>query len=280
MKGKLFIISTPIGNLKDITLRGIETLKSVDYIAHEDTMVTLKLLNRYKIKKKLISYHSWNEKKVRKEIIEILKSGKGVGLVSDAGTPCISDPGELIVKEAIENEIDIEVIPGPSAIINSLVVSGLKTTPFIFLGFFPKKKIEIENLIDKYFYIKATLIFYESPHRILETLSFLKDTFPERKGAVVKELTKIYENVYRGTIKELYDEIEKSEIKGEYVILIEGEEKSEREKDLEILKKLNFEKGEIFKFLTAKYRGIKNKIKNKLFFDKFCDKGRRNLPDI
>jgi len=148
-------------------------------------------------------------------MIEILKSGKSVGLVSDVGTPCISNPGELIVKDAIENKIDIEIIPGPSAIITSLVISGLKSTPFVFLGFFPKKKIEIENLIEKYFFIKATLIFYESPHRILETLSFLKDTFPERKGAVVKELTKIYEKVYRGTIKELYEKIEKSEIKGE-----------------------------------------------------------------
>ncbi len=265
MKGKLFIISTPIGNLKDITLRGIETLKSIDYIACEDIRVTLKLLNRYKIKKKLISYHSGNEEKVRKEIIEILKSGKSVGLVSDAGTPCISDPGELIVKDAIENEIDVEIIPGPSAIITSLVVSGLKTTPFIFLGFFPRKKREVLDLIDKYFYIKATLIFYESPHRILETLSFLKDTFPERKGAVVKELTKIFEKVYRGTIKELYEKIEKSEIKGEYVILIEGEEKSEWEKDLEILESMNLTKQEILKFMIKKYKGIKNTIKKRLF---------------
>ena len=267
MKGKLFIISTPIGNLKDITLRGIETLKSVDYIACEDTRVTLKLLNRYKIKKKLISYHSGNEEKVRKEIIEILKSGKGVGLVSDAGTPCISDPGELIVKDAIENGIDIEVIPGPSAIITSLVISGLKTTPFIFLGFFPRKKREVLDLIDKYFYIGATLIFYESPHRILETLSFFKDTFPERKGIVVKELTKIFEKVYRGKIKELYSEIEKSEIKGEYVILIEGGEKSEWEKDLEILESMNLTKEEIIKCMTKKYKGIKNTIKKRLFKD-------------
>jgi len=144
-------------------------------------------------------------------------------------------------------------------------VSGLKTTPFIFLGFFPKKKIEIENLIEKYFFIKATLIFYESPHRILETLSFLKDTFPERKGAVVKELTKIFEKVYRGTIKELYEKIEKSEIKGEYVILIEGEEKSEWEKDLEILESMNLTKQEILKFMIKKYKGIKNTIKKRLF---------------
>ena len=182
MKGKLFIISTPIGNLKDITLRGIETLKSVDYVAREDTRVTLKLLNRYKIKKKLISYHSWNEKKVRKEIIEILKFGKNVGLVSDAGTPCISNPGELIVKDAIENKIDIEIIPGPSAIITSLVISGLKSTPFVFLGFFPKKKIEIENLIEKYFLLKQHLFFMNHPIEFWKHYLFSKINFQKEKG--------------------------------------------------------------------------------------------------
>lgn len=264
MKGKLFIISTPIGNLNDITLRAIETLKNVDYIVCEDTRVTIKLLNKYKIKRKLISYHSGNEEKRRKEIIEILKSGKNVGLVSDAGTPCISDPGELIVKDAIENNIEIEVIPGPSAIITSLVISGLKTTPFIFLGFFPRKKIEIENLIEKYFFIKGTLIFYESPHRILDTLKILIKNFPERKVVLVKELTKIYEKIYRGKLVEIYEQIEKSEIKGEYVILIENEEKEEWEKDFEILKSLNFSKDEILNFLTKKFKGIKNLVKKRL----------------
>lgn len=265
MKGKLFIISTPIGNLNDITLRAIETLKNVDYIVCEDTRVTNKLLNKYKIKGKLISYHSGNENKRRKEIIEILKSGKKVGLVSDAGTPCISDPGELIVKEAIKNGIDIEVIPGPSSIITSLVISGFKTTPFIFLGFFPRKKSEIENLIEKYFFIKSTLIFYESPHRILETLKILKDKFPERNAVIVKELTKIYEKIYRGKIKDIYYEIEKNEIKGEYTILIENEERMEWEKDFEILKILNFKNEEILKFMSQKYKGIKNIIKKRLY---------------
>lgn len=265
MKGKLFIISTPIGNLNDITLRAIETLKNVDYIACEDTRVTNKLLNKYKIKGKLISYHSGNEEKRRKEIIEMLNKGKNVGLVSDAGTPCISDPGELIVKEAIENGIDIEAIPGPNSIITSLVISGLKTTPFIFLGFFPRKKGEIEDLINKYFFIKGTIIFYESPHRILETLNILKERFPERKGAVVKELTKIYERVYRGKLKEIYDEIEKSEIKGEYTILIENEEVKDWEKDYLILKKLNFKNEDILNFMTEKYKGIKNIVKKRLY---------------
>jgi len=267
LKGKLFIISTPIGNLNDITLRAIETLKNVDYIACEDTRITNKLLNKYKIKGKLISYHSGNEEKRRKEIVEILKSGKKVGLVSDAGTPCISDPGELIVKEVIENGIDIEVIPGPSSIITSLVISGLKTTPFIFLGFLPRKKGEIENLIDKYFFIKGTLIFYESPHRILETLKILKEKFPKRNVVIVKELTKIYEKIYRGKIKDIYYEIEKNEIKGEYTILIENEERMEWEKDFEILKTLNFNNEEILKFMTQKYKGIKNIIKKRLFKD-------------
>lgn len=265
MKGKLFIISTPIGNLSDITLRVIETLKSVDYIACEDTRVTYKLLNKYKIKKKLLSYHSGNEKKSSKKILELLKRGKSVGLVADAGTPCISDPGELIVKEALENGIYIEAIPGPSSVITSLVISGLKTTPFIFLGFFPKKKKEREDIINKYFYIKGTVIFFESPHRILETVNLLKEKFPEKKGAIVKELTKLYEKVYRGTLKELFNEIEKSEIKGEYIILIENEEKKEWEKDYEIFKKLEFKNEDILKFITEKYKGTKNIIKRKIY---------------
>lgn len=265
MKGKLFIISTPIGNLNDITLRAIETLKNVDYIACEDTRVTYKLLNKYKIKKKLLSYHSGNEEKRRNKILELLKRGENIGLVSDAGTPCISDPGELIVKEALENGIDIEVIPGPSSIITSLVISGLKTTPFIFLGFFPRKKKEREDIINKYFFIKGTIIFYESPHRILETLNLLKEKFPERKGAIVKELTKLYEKVYRGTLKELFNKIEKSEIKGEYTILIENEEKEEWEKDYETFKKLEFKNEDILKFITEKYKGIKNIIKRKIY---------------
>lgn len=265
MKGKLFLISTPIGNLKDITLRSIEVLKNVDYIVCEDTRVTIKLLNRYNIKGKLISYHSGNEKKRRKEIIEILKKGNNVGLVSDAGTPCISDPGELIVREAIENNIDIEVLPGASAIISSLLVSGLKTTPFIFLGFFPRKKSEIENLIKRYFYIKGTIIFYESPYRILETLKLLVEKIPNRNVAIVKELTKIHEKVYRGKLNIVYEEIKKSKIKGEYVVLIEGEEKEDWEKDYEIFKSLDFNKEEILKFMTKKYKGIKNIIKKRLY---------------
>lgn len=268
MKGKLFIISTPIGNLNDITLRAIETLKNVNYIACEDTRVTYKLLNKYKIKKKLLSYHSGNEEKSRYKIIELLKRGESVGLVSDAGTPCISDPGELIVKQALEIGIDIEVIPGPSSIITSLVISGIKTTPFIFLGFFPRKKKEREDLINKYFFIEGTIIFFESPHRILETLNFLKERFPERKGAIVKELTKIYEKVYRGTLNEIFNEIEKSEIKGEYIVLIENEEKEEWEKDYKILKNLEFKNEDILRFMTEKYKGIKNIIKRKIYENK------------
>lgn len=268
MKGILYIVSTPIGNLSDISIRALKVLREVDMIYCEDTRVTIKLLNRYKIKnKKLISYFKGNEIKRKDEIIEILKNGKNVALVSDAGTPCISDPGEVIVKEAIKEGIKVEVIPGPSSIISALVVSGMKTSPFIFLGFFPRKKGEIEDIIKNYFFIDATIIFYESPHRILRTLEILNDIFPERIASVVKELTKINEKVYRGKIKEIYEEIRKSEIKGEYIILIEGEKKEDWELDFEILKKLNFSKKEILDFITKKYKGVKNIVKKRLFED-------------
>lgn len=266
MIGKLYIVSTPIGNLSDISIRALKILREVEIILCEDTRVTLKLLNRYRIKnKKLISYFEGNELKRKKEVINLLKTGKSLALVSDAGTPCISDPGEILVKEAIKEGIMVEIIPGPSAIISSLVISGIKTTPFLFIGFFPRKESEIEDIINNYFFIDATIVFYESPHRILKTLEILKNRFPERNGAVVKELTKINEKVFRGKIKDLYEEIIKSEIKGEYVIIIEGEKKEEWEKDFEILKKLNFSNEEILKFMTQKYKGIKNLVKKRLF---------------
>lgn len=266
MSGKLYIVSTPIGNLSDISIRALKVLREVDIILCEDTRVTIKLLNRYKIKnKKLISYFEGNELKRKDEIINLLKKGKNIALVSDAGTPCISDPGEIVVKEAIKEGIAVEVIPGPSAIISSLVVSGLKNAPFIFLGFFPRKEKEIEEIIKNYFFIDATIVFYESPHRILKTLEILKNKFPDRIGAIVKELTKINERVFRGKLKDLYEEINKSEIKGEYVILIEREKKEEWEKDFEILRKLNFSNEEILKFMTEKFKGIKNIIKRRLF---------------
>ncbi|MDI6861411.1 MAG: 16S rRNA (cytidine(1402)-2'-O)-methyltransferase [Caldisericia bacterium] len=268
MKGILYIVSTPIGNLSDISIRALKILREVEIILCEDTRVTLKLLNRYRIKnKKLISYFEGNEIKRKNEIIDLLKKGKKLALVSDAGTPCISDPGEVIVKEAIKEGFKVEVIPGPSSIITALVISGMRTSPFIFLGFFPRKKGEIEDIIKNYFFIDATLIFYESPHRILKTLEILNEKFPERFASVVKELTKINEKVYRGKVKEIFEEISKSEIKGEYIILIEGKKKEEWERDFEILKKLNFSKEEILDFMSEKYKGIKNVIKKKLFKD-------------
>jgi 16S rRNA (cytidine1402-2'-O)-methyltransferase len=266
MKGKLYIVSTPIGNLLDISIRALKILREVEIILCEDTRVTLKLLSRYKIKnKKLISYFEGNEFKRKDEIISYLKQGKKLALVSDAGTPCIQDPGEIVIREIIKNGYDIEIIPGPSSIISSLAISGLKTVPFIFLGFFPRKKSEIDYLIERYFYIDGTVIFYESPHRILYTLEYLKEKFPERNCVVVKELTKIHEKVYRGKLKYIYEEIKNSEIKGEYTILIENEEKFEWEKDFEILKSLNLKNEDVLKFMTQKYKGIKNIVKRRLY---------------
>lgn len=220
--GKLFLVPTPIGNLKDITLRALETLKEVDIIAAEDARQTLKLLNHFQIKKTLISYHKHNEQTKGNEIIDKLKGGQSVAIVTDAGTPGISDPGAVIVSKCIEERIDFEVLPGATAITTALVYSGLDTTKFIFRGFIPRdtkgKKILISEIIES----KETLIFYESPHRILSTLTFLRENLGNRKIALCRELTKLYEEIKRGTIDDVFETFEGKVIKGEFVIVLEG----------------------------------------------------------
>ena len=179
-KGKLYLVPTPIGNLKDITLRALEVLKSVDEIAAEDTRQSLKLLNHFEIKKPLFSYHQHNEQGKSEQIISKLEDGISIALVTDAGTPGISDPGSVIVSKCIENNIDFEVLPGATAFTTALVYSGLDTTKFVFRGFIPRetkdRKVLVEEIKDK----KETLIFYESPHRLLDTLSFLKNSLGNR----------------------------------------------------------------------------------------------------
>ena len=199
-KGKLYLVPTPIGNLKDITLRALEVLKSVDEIAAEDTRQSLKLLNHFEIKKPLFSYHQHNEQGKSEQIISKLEDGISIALVTDAGTPGISDPGSVIVSKCIENNIDFEVLPGATAFTTALVYSGLDTTRFVFRGFIPRetkdRKVLVEEIKDK----KETLIFYESPHRLLDTLSFLKNSLGNRSIAVCRELTKLHEDIFRGTL--------------------------------------------------------------------------------
>ena len=220
MSGKLYIVATPIGNLEDITLRAIRTLKEVDIIIAEDTRQTLKLLNHFEISKPLISYHRHNEEIKVDSLIEKLQQGSNIALVSDAGTPVISDPGEIIVKEAINNNIQVIPIPGACALINGLIASGLETKEFSFFGFLSlNKKIRKEKLEEIYNENK-TVILYEAPHKILNTLKDLEQILDNRKIVLAREITKLHEEFIRGTISEVL-EIYK-EPKGEHIIIIEG----------------------------------------------------------
>jgi len=221
-KGRLYIVSTPIGNLDDITFRAIETLKKVDYIACEDTEHSLKLLNHYGIKKPLISYWSQKEKVRAEELIQKIKAGHSVAVITDAGTPGISDPGAIVIKKAIQENIDIIPVPGPSALIAALSVSGLPSDEFTFVGFLPVKQSQRKRKLLELSSEKRTIIFYEAPHRILQTLYDMLEVLGDRYITVARELTKIYEEVLRGKLSEVIEKLEQSKIAGEYVIVVEG----------------------------------------------------------
>ena len=229
MPGTLFIVSTPIGNLRDISIRALDILKNVDLILCEDTRVTKKLLDHYGIKTPTLSYHEHSKLKKIEYIIQLLKEGKNLALVSDAGTPGISDPGnkliELIVKD-LENEVKIVPIPGSSAITTAVSISGLPMDKFIFLGFPPakrKRKKFFEEVINS----KYPVIFYESPYRIIKTLNELNSLYTKyniqnTNTVVCRELTKKFETIYRGEIEEVLNQLKKNEIKGEFVVIVEG----------------------------------------------------------
>jgi len=220
MSGTLYIVATPIGNLEDITLRAIRVLKEADVIAAEDTRHTLKLLNHLEISKPLISYHRHNEETRQEVIIQKLIEGQNVALVSDAGTPGICDPGEVVIKKCIEENIEIVPIPGACAMINALICSGISTKEFIFLGFLPLNKNNREQKLNEIKNENKTIILYEAPHKLKETLKDLKKILEERKIVLARELTKIHEEFIRKDIDEL---IEISDnLKGEVVLIIEG----------------------------------------------------------
>jgi len=228
VKGTLYIVSTPIGNLEDITLRALRILKEVDIIAAEDTRHTQKLLSYYGISKPLISYWGAKEKVKSAQVLEILCSGQSVALVSDAGTPGISDPGAVLIKKAIEEGINVISIPGPSALIAALSVSGLLTHEFTFMGFLPHNKSQRRKVLTDLVLETRTLIFYEAPHRILETLLDIEKIFGDRKAAVIKEMSKFFEEIFRGKLPELSQKLKKSTIAGEYVIVVEGRGEEKR----------------------------------------------------
>ena len=229
-KGTLFLISTPIGNMEDITCRAVRTLKEVDIIVAEDTRRTRKLLSHYDIHKKIISYHDYNKINVSKKILSFLLSDKNVGLVSDAGTPCISDPGFYLVRIAIENDIKLVSLPGPSAILASLIISGLPPDRFIFEGFLPRSKGKKRKRLEKLAEETCTLILFESPHRIQKTLEEIYSIFGNRKVVIAREITKIYEEVIRTELQHLNAIKDFKKPKGEITLILEGKPKGKPHK--------------------------------------------------
>ncbi len=232
--GTLYLVGTPIGNLGDITLRALEVLKAVDLIAAEDTRHTRKLLNHYQIAKALTSYHRHNARERAGQLIEKIKGGQDIALVTDAGMPGISDPGYLIVKEAIQNHVDVLPIPGPSAALAALVVSGLPTDRFVFEGFLPRKKEEVRQRLADLVKEERTIILYEAPHRLKKTLVLCREHLGSGRFAVIaRELTKKFEEVLRGTLAELARLVEDREIRGEFCLIISGADKQEIETETE-----------------------------------------------
>ncbi len=257
--GKIYLVATPIGNLGDITLRAIEVLNKVDIIAAEDTRHTLGLLNHLNISKPLISYYKEVEKNKSEHLIEKVLEGKNVAIVSDAGTPCISDPGEEIVKKAINNDIEIIPIPGACAFINALIISGFSTKEFVFCGFLSTNRKEKVDKLNSFKNYTQTLVFYEAPHKLKNTLETIEEVFGNREICLVKELTKIHEERIYGTIKEVLERITSDSIKGEFVIVVQGSKQSDEDIRLESLCDLSLE--EHYRFYEKKGLDKKEIIK-------------------
>lgn len=230
MSGILFLCPTPIGNLQDISERVIKTLSEADAVAAEDTRHTGLLLDRLGIKKPLISYHKFNEKERSESLIKRLMEGEKIALVSDAGMPAISDPGQILVQKAHEAGITVTALPGPSAFVTALAVSGLSSRRFTFEGFLPEDREEAREVLDTLSLTPRTTIFYEAPHRLVKTLKVLEEAAGERPCVIVRELTKKFEEIRRGTLSELWAYFEENEPRGEFVILIEGSSREALEK--------------------------------------------------
>lgn len=231
-RGILYICPTPIGNLEDITLRTIRILGEVDLIAAEDTRHTIKLLNHYDIKKPLTSYHEHNIKEKGTMLIEKLNLGQNIALVSDAGMPGISDPGEELIRQAIDEGIEVVGLPGPTASITALVISGLSTDKFIFEGFLSSKKGDRKKELEKIKEYRKTTIIYEAPHRLINLLEDMSDILGDRKISISRELTKKYEETFRGTVAEALEKFKTLGVKGEFVLIVEG---NHEEEEIEVI---------------------------------------------
>lgn len=269
MFGTLYLVATPIGNLDDITLRAINVLRDVDFIAAEDTRHTLKLLNHLEISKPLISCYKENELIKSEVIISKLKDGKNIALVTDAGTPVISDPGEEIVHCAIENDIKVVPIPGACALITGLIASGISAKEFCFIGFLPVNKTEKTNKLSSLYDIDKTLIFYEAPHKLKNTLISISEVLGNRRITLARELTKLHEDFTYGFVNDILHDL--TEPKGEYVIIVEGNQNNEDEvvsrlnegsleEHFNFYKNLGYEKKDIIKMIAKDRNVTKNEI--------------------
>ncbi len=253
----LYFVSTPIGNLKDITYRAVEVLGAVDEIGCEDTRHSITLLNHYGIKKPLFSYHKFNERETADKIVQKLKEGKNVAIISDAGMPVISDPGNILAERLVLEGLEFTIIPGANAALSALVLSGMDASRFCFVGFLPEKKTEREELLEKYKGVLATLIFYSAPHDVKKDIETLYSVLGNRKAAAVKEITKLHERVERFNLADNLS----SEVKGEYVLIVEGAKEGEENahlSDEELVNKyvgLGFSKKDAIK-KVAKERNI------------------------
>ncbi len=237
-KGGLFLVGTPIGNLEDITLRALRTLREVDYIAAEDTRTTRKLLSHYNIHTPVLSYQGYNEKDKSLQIVNIIKQGKKVALVSEAGMPGLSDPGHLAVKACLEEGLSVTVIPGPSSLTAAISLSGMPMRNFFFAGFIPSKKAERRRLLERLREMKEAQVVFESPHRLRRTLEDISELYGEREMVLVKELTKWYEEVQRGSAREVLEGLSGEKLRGEYVLIIGPAEKSKPEEEQASLRPL------------------------------------------
>ncbi|QDP38811.1 16S rRNA (cytidine(1402)-2'-O)-methyltransferase [Radiobacillus deserti] len=229
--GKLYVVATPIGNLEDITVRALKTLEQVDLIAAEDTRNSKKLLNHFEIHKPLVSYHEHNKRSREDYLLETLKEGKDVAIISDAGMPAISDPGYEVVKAAVEHNISVIVIPGANAALTALVGSGLPTDEFYYYGFLPRKKKERVEELTRLSSLPTTLIFYESPYRIEDTVQTIVEVLGNRPICLARELTKKFEEYARGTGQEIIDWLKEETIRGEFCIVVEGNQRKGKEED-------------------------------------------------
>lgn len=275
-KASLYLVPTPIGNLEDITLRALKILQNVDVIAAEDTRNTRKLLTHFEIQTPMISYHEHNKKTSGEKIIQLLAEGKTIALVSDAGMPAISDPGYELIQDVIHNGFPVIAIPGANAALTALIASGIQPQPFYFHGFLPRKKQEREKMLADLKGMRATMVFYEAPHRLKETLEAMFQTWGDREIVLARELTKKFEEYLRGTLLEALDWVKRETVRGEFCLIVEGAAAGENEElsfwwqSLSVKEHVQYyvEKGESVKEAikkTAKERGMNRREVYRIF---------------